>query len=74
MIWTELTMDQPHKDSSSVARVEVSTAFSEAEYSTNPAKIIAHAAATGRAVVEGPDGRPRVVISIPTVDLPTLGD
>lgn len=49
-------------------------AFTEAEYSANAGKVIAHAAATGSAVVASPDGRPRVVISIPTVDLPTLGD
>jgi len=55
------------------AAAEVSRAFSEAEYSADAGKIIAHAAATGRAVVASPDGRPRVVISIPTVDLPTLG-
>lgn len=48
--------------------------FSEAEYSENAGKIIAHAAATGTAVVSAPDGSARVVISIPTVDLPTLGD
>lgn len=49
-------------------------AFSEADYSRDVGKVIAHAAATGTAVVTRPDGSPRVVISIPTVDLPTLGD
>lgn len=48
--------------------------FSEAEYSSNVRKVIAYAAATGTAVVSASDGSPRVVISIPTVDLPTLGD
>lgn len=54
-------------------QAEVSGVFSEAEYSADAAKVIAHAAATGSAVVVSADGRPRVVISIPTVDLPTLG-
>lgn len=67
-------MDQRRKDRSSIPRVGVSRAFSEADYSADAGKIIAHAAATGSAVVTAPDGTPRVVISIPTVDLPTLGD
>ena len=67
-------MDQSHKDPSSVARVAPSTTFSEAEYSTDPARVIAYAAATGRAVVVKADGRPRVIITIPTVDLPVLND
>lgn len=67
-------MDQKLKDLSSLARVEASTSFSEADYSADAGKIIAHAAATGSAVVIGADGQPRVVISIPTVELPTLGD
>ena len=50
------------------------TSFSEAEYSANAGKVVAHAAATGTAVVSAADGSPRVVIIIPTVDLPTLGD
>lgn len=65
-------MDQRHRDLSSVARVEGSIVFSEAEYSTDVGKVIAHAAATGSAVIESADGRRRVVISIPIVDLPTL--
>ena len=48
--------------------------FSEAEYTANAGKVVAHAAATGTAVVSASDGRPLVVISIPTVDLPTLSD
>jgi hypothetical protein len=48
--------------------------FSEAEYSVDAPKVLAHAAATGTAVVSTADGAPRVVISIPTIDLPTLGD
>jgi len=48
--------------------------FSEAEYSANAGKVIGHAAVTGTAVVSAADGSPRVVISIPIIDLPTLGD
>lgn len=48
--------------------------FSEAEYTANARSVVAHAAATGTAVVSAADGRPLVVISIPTVDLPTLDD
>jgi hypothetical protein len=66
-------VDQRGKTPSTDVRADVSGAFSEAEYSADAAKVIAHAAATGSAVVAGADGRPRVVISIPTVDLPTLG-
>ena len=50
------------------------TSFSESDYSRDPGRIIAHAAKTGSAVVASADGIPRVVISIPTVDLPILGD
>jgi len=64
------TMDQRPKDSAA----DTAEVFSEAEYSADAGKIIAHAAATGRAVVASADGRQRVVISIPTVDLPVLGD
>jgi hypothetical protein len=46
--------------------------FSEAEYAANPEEIVAYAAATGRAVVVGADGRPRVIITIPMTELPTL--
>lgn len=67
-------MSQGRKDTSSTTRVDASPAFSEAEYSTDAGKVIAHAAATGNAVVARADGSPRVVISIPTVDLPPLGD
>jgi hypothetical protein len=48
--------------------------FTEAEYEADVSKVIAHAATTGRAVVEAPDGRPRLIITIPTEDLPLLGD
>jgi hypothetical protein len=48
-------------------------AFSEADYSADAGRVIAHAAATGSAVVEAADGRPRVIISIPAADLPALG-
>lgn len=48
------------------------TVFSEADYSERPDTVIAYAAATGRAVVVDADGKPRVIITIPIVDLPTL--
>jgi len=67
-------MYQRAKAPSPHAQASESGVFSEAEYSADAGKVIAHAAATGSAVVASPDGRPRVVISIPTVDLPTLGD
>jgi hypothetical protein len=65
-------MDNHRKASPATKSVEKS--FSEADYSADAGKIIAHAVATGSAVVASADGTPRVVISIPTVDLPTLGD
>ena len=43
--------------------------FTEAEYKADPARIVAHAAETGRAVVVRPDGSTLVVISIPKEDL-----
>ncbi len=49
-------------------------AFSEAEYTANASSVVAHAAETGTAIVSASDGRALVVISIPTVDLPTLDD
>jgi hypothetical protein len=64
-----MTKQESTAKSSSAART-----FSEAEYSENAGKIVAHAAANGTAVVSAPDGTARVVISIPTADLPTLGD
>ena len=66
-------MDPPHKDPSSIAHVEGPT-FSEADYTADAGKVIAHAAATGRAVVVRADGSPRVIITIPIADLPTLSD
>jgi hypothetical protein len=70
----EETMDQQHKAASSATGVESSTTFSEAEYSSDPGRVIAHAAATGTAVVVRADGKPRVIINIPTVDLPVFDD
>jgi hypothetical protein len=70
MICMAATLDQRIEEPSPQAKT--TGAFTEAEYSANAGKVIAHAAATGIAVVARPDGRPRVVISIPTVDLPTL--
>lgn len=59
-------------DQSAAATPSSVVTFSEAEYSEDVSKVIAHAAATGKAIVVGADGKPRVVITIPTVDLPTL--
>jgi hypothetical protein len=42
--------------------------FSEAEYRANAAAIVAHALATGSAIVAREDGSPRVVISIPPAE------
>ena len=67
-------MDQRHNDRSPEDRGESSATFSEADYSSDPGKVIAHAAATGTAIVVNADGRPRVIITIPTADLPVLGD
>jgi len=67
-------MTQGRKDPPVATRADVAAAFSEADYSADVGKVIAHAAATGTAVVARADGSPRVVISIPTVDLPTLGE
>lgn len=66
-------MDQQSKRPAATTMEDVST-FSEAEYSVNARKVVAHAAARGTAVVSTADGAPRVVISIPIIDLPTLGD
>jgi hypothetical protein len=66
-------MDQQSKRPSASSAGNVNT-FSEAEYSSNARRVVAHAAETGTAIVSTADGEPRVVISIPTSDLPTLGD
>jgi hypothetical protein len=70
----EAPMNQRRTAPSTAAPADGSNVFSEADYSADAGKVIAHAAATGSAVVASADGRPRVVITIPTVDLPTLGD
>jgi hypothetical protein len=67
-------MDQPIKNRSSAGRSESSATFSETDYANDPGKVMAHAAATGTAVVVNAEGRPRVIITIPTTDLPVLGD
>jgi hypothetical protein len=46
--------------------------FSEAELKTNAKAVVSYAAKNGTAVVTASDGRPVVIIDIPTVDLPTL--
>jgi hypothetical protein len=63
-------MDQT-KESASSTRADSRT-FSEAEFKADGAKVVAYAAATGIAVVAASDGRPVLVISIPTEDLPVL--
>lgn len=71
-----VSTDQVHgveRDPASTAREGEGT-FTEAEYAENPEKIVAYAAATGCAVVVDVDGKPRVVITIPTADLPVLDD
>ena len=44
----------------------LSGVFTEAEYRTEAKNVVAHAIATGRAIVARADGTVRVVISIPT--------
>jgi len=64
-------MDQA-KRKSSLGVGDGSRTFSEAEFKADGAKVVAHAAATGTAVVAAPDGRTVLLISIPTEDLPVL--
>jgi hypothetical protein len=45
-----------------------SRAFTEAEYRANAKSVVAHAVATGSAIVARADGTTRVVISIPPAD------
>ena len=42
--------------------------FTEAEYRADAKSVVAHAIATGRAIVARADGTTRVVISIPPAD------
>ncbi len=44
------------------------TVFTEAEYLADPKSVVAHAVATGRAIVARADGTVRVVISIPPAE------
>lgn len=46
--------------------------FTSAEYAADPQSVVAAAVATGQATVVREDGTARVVISIPTADLPTM--
>ena len=64
-------MEQTKGQLSSTTKADRRT-FSEAEFQADGAKVVAHAAATGTAVVAASDGRPVLVISIPTEDLPVL--
>jgi len=52
----------------------VSNTFSEAEYTANLGKVIAHAAATGTAVIVDAAGLPIIVITASAVDAPRLDD
>jgi hypothetical protein len=45
-----------------------SRVFTEAEYRADARSVVAHAVATGRAIVARVDGTTRVVISIPAAD------
>jgi hypothetical protein len=60
-----------HRKNSEAAKV---TSFSESDYSADVAKVIAHAAQTGTAVVSDARGTPRIVITIPTSDLPEIDE
>jgi hypothetical protein len=62
-------MDQIKGNTSFVANDRT---FSEAEFKADGAKVVAHAAVAGTAVVAASDGRAVLVISIPTEDLPVL--
>ena len=42
--------------------------FTEVEYLADPKRVVAHAVATGRAIVARADGTVRVVISIPPAE------
>ena len=46
--------------------------FTETEYREDARSVVAYATVTGCAIVADAAGNPRVVISIPTHDLPTL--
>ena len=50
----------------------LSGAFTEAEYRTELKKVVAHAIATGQAIVTRADGTVRVVISIPPAESSTV--
>jgi hypothetical protein len=54
------TMDDDNQTASKV--------FTEAEYRADAKSVVAHAVATGSAIVARADGTPRVVISIPPAD------
>ncbi len=45
-----------------------SRVFTEAEYRADAKSVVAHAVATGSAIVARADGTPRVIISIPPAD------
>jgi len=53
-------------------RSTASRVFTEVEYRTEAKNVVAHAIATGRAIVARADGTVRVVISIPPAE-PSAG-
>ncbi len=57
-----ITVDENQKSST------LSGVFTEAEYRTEAKNVVAHAIATGRAIVARADGTVRVVISIPPTE------
>lgn len=56
-------MDSPEKSSNGPAKV-----FSEAEWRASARDVVAHAAATGSAVLADAKGTPQVYISIPPAE------
>jgi len=54
--------------------VRPSGVFPASDYPANAPAAIAYAAENGKAVIAHADGRVRVVISMPTSDLPPLGE
>lgn len=55
-------------DDNKPKRAKASKVFTEAEYRADARSVVAHAVATGRAIVARTDGTTRVVISIPPAD------
>ncbi len=58
-----MAMADDNQNGSTPSRV-----FTEAEYRADAKSVVAHAVATGSAIVARADGTPRVVISIPPAE------